>query len=347
MILNPPNENVELKIQTDTYGDVPTQFHCDRNGRVNVNSLKDGNYTMSIFCRGTEPPLLLTTSRLRIHNHVPHVSHIDLETTTLHVSFKQSDQPVQQALVKGRFYSTAGNAYNLDGQTDNDGVVMFVLPQGYIDNFVAEKDRIVVKKIGKITLPPPAQTDLNVPRPPKYIIIDADSSSFSSSINPLNQNARVVILGDISGSMSSGNKMDILRRSFQDIFVKCQKNGWHVALASWDDEIEWCIENRWIQSSDIGIVQNWIGSRVARGGNDMKSAIEASMTRFPDATDVYVMCDGDITPFVLHQGESSWANFRARYPKNTFHFIALGQGASYEPMEAMATIGGGTFTHNT
>ena len=347
MILNPPNETVELEIQTDSYGKIPTQLYCDRNGRINLTSLKDGNYTVTAFCRGTKPPLPLTTFRLRMNNHVPQVSHVDLQATTLHVTFKRSDQPVQGAHVSGRFYLANGNDFSLNGRTDNDGVVIFVLPEGGLEHLVAEKGEIDVKKIGKITLPSPAPTALDVPRPPKYIIIDADSSSFSSSINPMNKNARVTILGDMSGSMCSENKMEILRRSFKEIFVKCQKNGWRVAMASWDDEIEWCIENQWIQSSDINAVDTWISSRQARGGNDMKTAIEDSMKRFPDATDVYVMCDGDITPFSLLPDQSSWATFRAQYPQSTFHFIALGQGASYEPMEAMATIGGGTFTHNT
>jgi hypothetical protein len=79
----------------------------------------------------------------------------------------------------------------------------------------------------------------------------------------------------------------------------------------------------------------------------MRNAIEDCMKRYPDATDVYVMCDGDITPFDAYEGEPNWGNYRRQFLRTTFHFIALGADASCEPMEAMAATGGGTFTHAT
>ncbi|CAF0892286.1 unnamed protein product [Didymodactylos carnosus] len=313
---------------------------------VNLNSLLDGSYEIEAYALGTVPLLLLQRFQITIINGVLNVSTVDVQATTLHVTIKRNDRPLNGARVLGTFTNTQARSFNLDGQTNNEGVITIVLSQGTIQNFAAEKDKVEVKKVGNITLLSPAPTPAGVPRPPKCIIIDVDSSSFSSSVNPINKKARVVILGDISGSMSSGTKMDILRRSFQEIFDKCQKNGWNVSLASWDTETDWCTE-KWIQPNQIADVRKWIESQQPRGGNDMKTAIENCMERYADATDVYVMCDGNITPFVVHHGEPDWGRFRNQFPRTTFHFIALGVGASCEPMEAMATAGGGIFTHNT
>ncbi|UJR11776.1 hypothetical protein I4U23_015956 [Adineta vaga] len=259
-------------------------------------------------------------------------------------SFNKSDKPFDGAQVRGKFTCKQGHTYNLNGQTNNEGIITIVLPEGTVDSFTAEKDKIGVSKQGNIAIPPPAPTPVTVPRPPKYIIIDLNSSSFSSSINPTEKDARVVILGDISGSMGAETQMDILRRSFQEIFDKCQKNKWSVSLAAWNDKIDWCTET-WIQSSQAQAVKSWIGCQRARGGNDMRRAIEDCMKRYSSATDVYVMCDGDITPFA--NPEVDWRNFRNQFLKTKFHFIALGAHAAYAPMETMATIGGGTFTHTT
>ena len=83
-----------------------------------------------------------------------------------------------------------------------------------------------------------------------------------------------------------------------------------------------------------------------RGENNMRNAISSSIERHPDATDVYVMCDGGISPFNPYEGEINWTRYRQQYSKTRFHFIALGTGASYEPMEAMAATGDGTFTQS-
>jgi len=159
--------------------------------------------------------------------------------------------------------------------------------------------------------------------------------------------------------MDADNKMDILRRSYWEIFEKCHKNGWSVSIASWDTSLDWCTD-QWIQSSQTNFVKSWIQKQNARGGNDMRNAIECCMEHHPDATDVYVMCDGDITPFYAIHFESElakawsnkystadWRECRKRFPQTKFHFIALGNGAACEPMEAMASIGDGIFHQAT
>jgi len=71
----------------------------------------------------------------------------------------------------------------------------------------------------------------------------------------------------------------------------------------------------------------------------MKLAIEEALKKFPSATDFYVMCDGDVSPFDL----SSWEAFRNRFTGYVFNFIALGKLSDTGTMGQMASIGGGTF----
>lgn len=330
-----------------------TRLRCNSQGVVFLHSFDNGNYEIEAYSLTTVPLLRIHTFQITISNSTVNIEAVDLKVTTLHVTFQKSDKPFDAAQIQGQYKSSLGVSCNLTGRTNSAGVITIPLPEGVITNFIAEKDQIKVPKQGNVTIPSPTPTPPSVPRQPKYIIIDVGSSSFSSSINPAEKNARVVVLGDISGSMGAGNKMDILRRSFEEIFEKCLKNQWNVALAAWENTIEWCTE-RWIQANQTTSVKSWIHGQKARGGNNMRNAIEDCMVRYSDATDVYVMCDGDITPFttavmdksvVSGSGTYSWSQFRARFPKTKFHFIALGADASIEPMEQMATTGGGMFTH--
>jgi hypothetical protein len=346
LIINPLNENIELHVKKVGNAAVAIRLRSDPQGLIVLDSLGDGDYDIEAYSLSIAPLLLLHKFRIKISNAAVNVQAVDLKATTLHATFIKSDKPFDGAQVAGEFTDNQGRKYNLNGRTNSEGVITFVLPEGIIENFVTQKDKMQVQKRGNVTIPPPAPTSANVPREPKCIIIDVDSSSFSSSINPTAKNARIVVLGDISGSMGAGTQMAILKRSFQEIYEKCQKNKWSVSLAAWDDRIDWCTE-KWIQTNQAQAVKSWIQEQRARGSNDMENAIEDCMKRYPDATDVYVMCDGDITPFCAPETNTSWLDWRNRFLKTKFHFIALGVGAAYKPMEAMATIGGGTFTHAT
>ena len=64
------------------------------------------------------------------------------------------------------------------------------------------------------------------------------------------------------------------------------------------------------------------------------------MARFPDATDVFVMCDGQFE-------FPDWEAFRALYSGVIFHFICLGQDSDRFKMQEMAASGGGAFSQAT
>jgi hypothetical protein len=60
------------------------------------------------------------------------------------------------------------------------------------------------------------------------------------------------------------------------------------------------------------------------------------MDRFPDATDVWVMSDGEFE-------FPDWDAFRVGHVGVVFHFICLGAGSDRTKMQKMAADGGGTF----
>jgi len=70
----------------------------------------------------------------------------------------------------------------------------------------------------------------------------------------------------------------------------------------------------------------------------------------PDADDITVICDGDVTPYhpVPDLGDSaSFGTYRTRYPKTNFHFQAFGRGSEVNHMFTMAQIGDGQFSYTT
>ena len=92
------------------------------------------------------------------------------------------------------------------------------------------------------------------------------------------------------------------------------------------------------------------------------------MQQYPDATDVWVMTDGDIFPFVVKGGTSAsedvrrsdklwaekhsgrqvtWSSCRSRFPHVRFHFIAFHHNADRTGMPVMAQQGNGSFSQYT
>jgi len=298
------------------------------------------------------------------------VQSVDTRATIIESVFKRKDIPLTGAAVLGNFTSSTGVQCTLKGKTDAEGKYTIVLPQGIIENFQANNGEFVVPKRGKIIVPPADSSP--TPRKSNVIVIEIDATTFSSGVAPQGDNPQIVILGDISGSMGGYEKMNILKRSFLDIFEMALKKNWKVALAAWDSWVEWCT-TEWIQSHQRDIVTRWVSARHARGGNDMRYAIEEALRKFPSATDIYIMCDGDVSPFNMPGGitgidiskdvprpssptaesrdssynQTSWKGFRDRFPGCLFHFIALGVSSSAEMMGEMASIGGGTFWEST
>jgi len=334
--LNPPTQCVKLylkKLGTTKKGFcvLPNEY-----GVVGLGSLEDNiEYEVRVCSSNTTPELLLHSFNIKKDaNGAVSVQSVDTRATIIETVFKRKDIPLAGATILGNFASNDGLQCTLTGTTDTEGKYTIVLPQGIIENLQAKNGEFVVPKHGKIVIPPASPS--STPRKTKVIVIEVDPSTFSRGVAPQSDNPQIVILGDISGSMS--DRIEILKRSFLDIFEMAIKKNWKVALAAWDTSVEWC-STEWIQSHQRDIVTKWVAARTARGGNDMKLAIEEALKKFPSATDIYVMCDGDVSPFDL----SSWEAFRNRFTGYVFNFIALGKLSDTGTMGQMASIGGGTF----
>ena len=141
-----------------------------------------------------------------------------------------------------------------------------------------------------------------------------------------------MLLADTSGSMNK--RMNLLKRSLHDLLARNREC--EIALGCWNTDTEWFSE-AWIHNERFAAAQIWISSLRSNGGTVMQQAIEQAMQKFPDASDVHVMGDGDVTPF----SENSWASFRQQYPRTSFHFIVLNQSSPLS--KQMAKIGGGTY----
>ena len=100
----------------------------------------------------------------------------------------------------------------------------------------------------------------------------------------------------------------------------------------------------------------------------MRFVIEQVMLSYKKATDVWVMCDGDISPFIVDGGllncgedvpqppdmyresrsstyrDTNWKAFCSRWPNVRFHFIAFHHAADRTGMPMMAQQGNGSFS---
>merc|ERR1712232_136698 len=130
--------------------------------------------------------------------------------------------------------------------------------------------------------------------------------------------------------------MDVLKKSFREIAQKSAVEGCPFAIGAWNTEVYWA-STSWI-TTPTSSLDSFIQSLRASGGTVMKQAILKGMSRFPDATDAYVMCDGDISPFRVDINGGTWKPFRQQYPRVTFHFIALGKASNVEQLQQMADI---------
>ena len=103
----------------------------------------------------------------------------------------------------------------------------------------------------------------------------------------------------------------------------------------------------------------------------MRFTIEQAMLTYSDATGVWIMCDGDISPFKIDGGlcgcgknvcrpeskgsescyssynETNWKAFCSRWANVRFHFIAFDLGADRIGMPMMAQEGCGSISQCT
>ena len=79
-------------------------------------------------------------------------------------------------------------------------------------------------------------------------------------------------------------------------------------------------------------MESWASRIQAGGGSDIGMVCRHAAQHVPNVGDIYVMCDGDVSPFERGDSNGEWARFRAVYPNVNFHFVALDKGADKDTM---------------
>ena len=272
--------------------------------------------------------------------------------------------------------------FNLrDRRTDNNGNFILTLPAGSIQIKYFGKDKVeVTKTLRKYVRGVIVNPELLMESTPVNMIDHCKELLWLDSTHPMDR--PIIILGDISGSMATKNKLLYLKATFRRVLKDCLQNGLKVAFVTWNSWNYYCYPGgvlnqsevrgdkkptiQYITEKDSSLVNEWIKNIECCGGNNMRFAIEDSLRVYPDAKDVYTICDGDVRPFSIKDGIKissksvlerpqnrldeaepntiNWPHFRKIYPRVNFHFIALGKDAQHEEMSVMSSIGGGSFT---
>ena len=337
----------------------------------------------------SKPRLVLEPAGMEVvveESVVREPSHFKLRVISLRVVFSERDAPAPvNAPVTATFNPMGGMQVALSGKTDKNGSEDFPLPAGQVHNLQAKlSSGVIINRKEPIGIAPSANDrdrDGEDEEMPLLFNIAQNATSCAEMIEWMSvEETRAVILGDISGSMGGDNstQMQALRKSFTEQAKAVEKNRGKFALVAWCSWLQWCPSAAWneVQGAcwqrklDDPTI-SWISNLRAGGGNDMRFAIEQVMRTYPDATDVWVMCDGDISPFKIDGGltncredvprpkskstescstsynQTNWKAFCSRWPSVRFHFIAFHHQADRTDMPKMAQEGCGSFSQYT
>ena len=352
------------------------------------NPPPSGTYTMTIYLN-SKPRLVLEPAGTEVvvqESKVQEPSHLKLRATSLRVVFSERDASAPaNTPVTAIFNPMGGTQVALNGKTDENGSEDFPLPAGQVHNLQAKlSSGVIINRNEPIIVAPSdydRDSDGKDEEMPLLFNIAQNATSCAEVIEWMSAaKTRAVILGDISGSMGDYNstQMHALRKSFREQAEAVEKKGGKFALVAWCSWLLWCPSEAWNEAQgavwhsklDAPTI-SWINNLRAGGGNNMRFAIEQAMRTYPDATDVWVMCDGDISPFTIDSGltncredvprpkskseesrgtsynQTNWKAFCSRWPLVRFHFIAFHHSADRTGMPLMAQEGCGSFSQYT
>ena len=322
-------------IKVSRPGDSDRFLPTDSNGKIEVKDLPSG-CSLQPMTR-TDPPIPIGNV---VQLDLPLIAEKTVDVPSANAVrpiFQDNDKLLSNCLTTGNFVSAGDKTtVKISATTDERGSLNMVLPEGKISNLSAQSGD------GKVTVA--AKMDLTVPKrdpgtPPQQV--QRIFSQLSSRIAFLNhcQGNHVAFLGDVSGSMGSGNKLDVLKRTLSSAVdeVLAPNSTQTVSLCAWDDSIEWFQGKRWLSAQDKTAAKSWIQGLCSRGGTDMRPAINDA-TSLKDVTDVVTLCDGEFGAF-------DFASIVRSHPEVKFHFVAIGPDAATGKMEEMARQGKGFFQH--
>jgi len=268
-------------------------------------------------------------------------SFVDTGASAISVKFVHEDSPVGEAAVKGKFTSdNTGKSYELNNRTDGGGRLNVALPPGKMQCAVTTPSGKAVEASHSVPKREEVRDVADIPVATELNII-SNSRICTYMPQSWSKDRPVLLLGDVSGSMSSGERMSHLRETFLHLFHETTEMGGKIALAVWNTGTVFA-RPTYLGSSDAAFVKGWLDGTTAGGGNEMRQAMQQGKDKFPDVKDMFVMCDGDISPFDI----SSWTSFTRPFVEKgiRIHTVAFAEDSDHAKMQEMARLCGGMFT---
>lgn len=259
---------------------------------------------------------------------------IDLSSSIVDVSFRAFDKPVSNSNVKGTIEMlNDGSKVSFTSKTDENGTYSTILPEckisidveGTVDgNPVKINETIDIQKPEVIN----SIEELKDIKPKSF-----EKSEKCTDYNIKSKSKKSVLLVDVSCSMG-GQPLEVAKSNSKKFIIDSQL----FAIGAWSDAIKF-FKDSWETSSNISAANSWIDGLCVNGGTDIKQAIEGAISKFKDADEFWILCDGDTSTFPDLQ---SWSNFYSNNSKYLINFVGIG-GSSDERMKNMAQISRGKF----
>ena len=314
-------------------------------GRFSESDLKNGAFSSSTTAPMKGSRLgdieVLKVFEVTKNGNTFSPSFVDTGASPISVKFVHEDKPIGEATVTGNFTSDkTGKSYELNNRTIGGGRLEVSLPPGKIQCAVTTASGKEIEASHSVPEREEVQQAADIPVATELNII-SNSRICTYMPQSWSKDRPVLLLGDVSGSMCNDERMGHLRETFLHLYHETTQMGGKIALAVWNTDTMFA-RGTYLGSSDEAFVKSWLDGLEADGGNDMQQGIQRGTEKFPDAKDVFVMCDGDINPF----GISSWKAFTQQFVDKgiRIHTVAFAEDSDHDQMQEMARICGGMFT---
>ncbi|KAN0024526.1 hypothetical protein ACTFIV_008934 [Dictyostelium citrinum] len=305
------------------------------NGEFYFSFLEDGTYDSEFYIQnGHSTQLLLKKIVIEKQGNKFTPDFIDLSSSIVDISFRAFNKPVANSKVNGTIeFLKDGNKISISSSTDENGTYSTLLPECKlsigVDGTVDGKP-VKINEVYDIQKSEPIQTlqDLKDVTPKSF-----EKSENCSDYNIKSNFKKSVMLQDVSNSMY-GYPMEISKTNCKNFIANTNL----FAIGAWSDSIRFYSDS-WESSSNLSNANAWIEGLVTGGGTDIKQAIEKAISKFHDADEFWILCDGDTGKFPDIQ---SWSNFYSNNSKYIINFVGIGS-QSDERMKTMAQISRGKF----
>ncbi|EAL61813.1 hypothetical protein DDB_G0291658 [Dictyostelium discoideum AX4] len=305
-----------------------------KNGRFYFSFLEDGSYDAEFFIEsGHSTKLKLKKIKIVKQGDKFTPDFIDL-SSLVDISFRTFDKPISNSIVKGTIeMQNNGSKVSFTWTTDDNGTYSTLLPEckfsinveGIVDGRPVKMNEVIDILTSDV---------INNLEELKYIKPRSfEISQKCTNYNIKSKSEKSVLLIDVSRSMT-GAQLDIAKNNSKKFIAESDK----FAIGAWSYSIKF-FSDSWGTSSKISAANSWIDGLCSDGHTEIKQAIEEAITKFKDADEFWILCDGDTDAFPDLQ---SWSNFYSNNSKYIINFVGIG-GLSDERMKSMVQISRGKF----